>query len=277
MKRWVRAAVLVMRLLQRTLSAALAAPRASRAALRTLASARVWMVADAAATSIALALSLAWSLQCAEASAATPADSGREWRAAIETMVAEHPMLAGQDLRIDYPATLPRWPVCKAPRAQSTRQGIPVGRLSISLRCNEPRWQGAIQVVVVARRTHYAAARALQAGAVVDADAIVSVESDWASLPDDVVTEPEQVLGRVLVRSVAAGTALTLNLVRQTAVIRNGERVRVQMSGANFVVAGEGVALQAGSAGDQVRVKMGGGQIVTAIVVRQGLVELRID
>jgi flagella basal body P-ring formation protein FlgA len=132
-------------------------------------------------------------------------------------------------------------------------------------------------VVVVARRTYYAAARALQAGAVVDADAVVSVEADWASLPEDVVTEPEQVLGRVLVRSVAAGTALTLNLVRLTAVIRSGERVRVQMSGANFVVAGEGVAMQSGGTGEQVRVKMGSGQTVTAVVVRQGLVELRAD
>jgi flagella basal body P-ring formation protein FlgA len=204
-------------------------------------------------------------------------DSGVEWRAAIEALVTEHPMLAGQDLRIDYPVTLPRWPLCKAPRAQSTRQGVPVGRLSIQLRCSNPRWQGAIQVVVVARRTYYAAARALQAGAVVDADAVVSVEADWASLPEDVVTEPEQVLGRVLVRSVAAGTALTLNLVRLTAVIRVGERVRVQMSGANFVVAGEGVAMQSGGSGEQVRVKMGSGQTVTAVVVRQGLVELRVD
>jgi flagella basal body P-ring formation protein FlgA len=96
-------------------------------------------------------------------------------------------------------------------------------------------------------------------------------------LPEDVVTEPEQVLGRVLVRSVAAGTALTLNLVRLTAVIRSGERVRVQMSGANFVVAGEGVAMQSGGTGEQVRVKMGSGQTVSAVVVRQGLVEIRVD
>ena len=207
----------------------------------------------------------------------TPPDAGAQWREAIESMVAEHPMLAGQNPRIDYPASLPRWPVCKSPRASATRQGVPVGRVSIALRCGDPRWQGSIQVVVAARRTHYSAARALQAGTIIDADAIVAVESDWASLPDDVVTEPEQVLGRGLVRSVSAGTALTLNLVRQTAVIRNGERVRVQMSGNNFVVAGEGTALQAGNVGEQIRVKMGGGQVVTAVIIRQGQVELRIE
>jgi flagella basal body P-ring formation protein FlgA len=92
-----------------------------------------------------------------------------------------------------------------------------------------------------------------------------------------VATDPEQVLGRTLVRSIAAGTPLTLNLVRQTSVIRAGERVRVQMSGSNFVVGGEGQALQAGAVGEQIRVKMGSGQTLSAVVVRQGLVEVRVD
>jgi len=65
--------------------------------------------------------------------------------------------------------------------------------------------------------------------------------------------------------------------VRATSVIRTGERVRVQLSGTNFQVAGEGQALQQGGIGDQVRVKMGSGQTVTAIVVRQGLVEVKVD
>lgn len=141
----------------------------------------------------------------------------------------------------------------------------------------DPRWVGSIQVNVSAKRNHLAAVRALQVGSTLDASELVMVESDWSSLPDDVVTEPEQVLGRTLVRSIAAGTPLTLNLVRQTSVIRTGERVRVQLSGSNFVVAGEGQALQAGAAGEQIRIKMGGGQVLNATVVRQGLVEVRID
>jgi flagella basal body P-ring formation protein FlgA len=96
-------------------------------------------------------------------------------------------------------------------------------------------------------------------------------------LPDDVVTDPDQVLGRTLVRSIAAGTPLTLNLLRQTSVIKTGERVRVQLSGSNFVVAGEGQALQAGAVGEQIRIKMANGQAVSAMVVRQGVVEVRID
>jgi flagella basal body P-ring formation protein FlgA len=141
----------------------------------------------------------------------------------------------------------------------------------------DPRWIGAIQINVTAKRSHLAAVRALQAGSTLEASEVVTVESDWSSLPDDVATDPEQVLGRTLVRSIAAGTPLTLNLVRQTSVIRAGERVRVQMSGSNFVVGGEGQALQAGAVGEQIRVKMRSGQTLSAVVVRQGLVEVRVD
>ena len=209
--------------------------------------------------------------------AANAQEKGEVWQDTIRSLIAEHPMLAGQSVQIEFPSSLPKWPSCKQPRAQIARQGVPVGRVSLNLRCMDPRWLGSIQVTVGAKRSHLAASRALQAGSTLDVGEFVTVESDWSSLPDDVVTEPDQVLGRTLVRSIAAGTPLSLNLLRQTSVIKTGERVRVQMSGSNFVVSGEGQALQAGAIGEQVRIKMANGQAVSATVLRQGVVEVRID
>jgi len=204
-------------------------------------------------------------------------ERGETWQDVVRSLVSEHPMLAGQSVQVEFPSNLPKLPACKLPRAQIAKQGVPVGRVSVSLRCMDPRWAGGIQINVSAKRSHLAAARALQAGSMLEIAELVMVESDWSSLPDDVVTEPEQVLGRTLVRSIAAGTPLTLNLLRQTSVIKTGERVRVQLSGSNFVVAGEGQALQAGAIGDQIRIKMANGQSVSATVLRQGVVEVRVD
>jgi len=209
--------------------------------------------------------------------AAIAQDKGEVWQDTIRSLIAEHPMLAGQSLQIEFPSSLPKWTSCKQPRAQIARQGVPVGRVSLSLRCMDPRWLGSIQVTVGAKRSHLAASRALQAGSTLDGGEFVTVESDWSSLPDAVVTDPDQALGKTLVRSIAAGTPLSLNLLRQTSVIKTGERVRVQMSGSNFVVSGEGQALQAGAIGEQVRIKMANGQAVSATVLRQGVVEVRID
>lgn len=200
-----------------------------------------------------------------------------QWKSVVEAVILEHPALVDAKPTVELVSTPPRWPRCQTPRAQLIRPGVPVGRVSVALRCPEPRWQGTVQVFVSAKRSHLAAARSLQAGATIEASEVIAVESDWNAVPEDVATDLEQVLGKTLTRSVAAGSPLSLNLVRATSVIRVGERVRVQLSGANFQVAGEGLALQQGSVGEQVRVKMGGGQVVTAVVVRQGLVELKVD
>jgi len=213
----------------------------------------------------------------AQSDPAGASEAESQWRSAIEAVILEHPALVDAKPVVELSSSLPRWPRCTAPKAQVIRQGVPVGRVSVALRCQEPRWQGTVQVFVAAKRTHLAAARALQAGATLEPGELITVESDWGAVPDDVATDQDQLIGRTLIRSVSAGTPLTLNLVRATSVIRTGERVRVQLSGTNFQVAGEGQALQQGGIGDQVRVKMGSGQTVTAIVVRQGLVEVKVD
>jgi len=222
---------------------------------------------------ILVAVTAGW----AQVSPGMASETDQQWKAVIEAVILEHPALIDARPSVELVSALPRWPRCSAPKAVVVRQGVPVGRVGVALRCPDPRWQGTIQINVSAKRRHLAAARSLQAGATIDGSELISVESDWASVPDDVATDQEQLIGRTLLRSVAAGSPLPLNLVRATSVIKMGERVRVQLSGVNFQVAGEGLALQQGSIGDQVRIKMGNGQIVTAVVVRQGLVEMKVD
>jgi len=200
-----------------------------------------------------------------------------EWESAIEQAIAEQPALAGQPFEIAWPAPRPKWPACADPKIQLRPGAKPVGRIALGLSCDAPRWRGAVQITVSARKRYLAAARPMSIGSVVtDADVTI-IEGDWSSLPDDVLTEPEQAVGRTISRAVVTGQAIGLNFVRQTAVIKSGERVRIQMVGSGFTVGGEGVASQQGSTGDLIRVKMANGQVVTAVVVRSGLVEVRID
>lgn len=199
------------------------------------------------------------------------------WETVIERAIAEQPSLAGVTFEIGWPPVWPKLPNCAEPRAQLATSVKPVGRLYVSLRCDAPRWMGSVQVNVSAKRRYIVASRPLPPGAVLGESDLTSLEGDWASLPEDVLTETEQALGRTISRAIVAGQAIGLNLLRQTAVIKNGERVRVQMVGANFSVGGEAVAVQNGSVGESVRVKMPGGQLVVATVLRAGVVEVRIE
>jgi flagella basal body P-ring formation protein FlgA len=199
------------------------------------------------------------------------------WEKAIEAAVGDQPALEGRAFGLSLPEKRPRWPACANPKVQVNASPRPVGRLSLSLRCDAPRWIGALQVLVSARRSHWVTTKALSQGTIIAESDVVLTESDWASLSEDVVTELDQVLGRTLNRSVSAGQALGLNFVRQTAVIKTGEKIRVQMTGSNFTVSGDGVAMQQGVVGESMRAKMASGQIVTGTVVRAGLIDVRVD
>ena len=199
------------------------------------------------------------------------------WEGAIERSIAEQAALGGQGFEITWPAQRPKWPECQDPKVQLSSGPKPVGRMFVGLRCETPRWVGSIQLTVNAKKRYLAAARPLSLGSVISEQDLALLEGDWASLPEDVLTEADQAVGRTVSRALVAGQAIGLNFLRQTAVIRSGERVRVQMVGANFTVGGEAVSAQQGSIGESIRVKMANGQVVTAVVVRAGVVEIRID
>ncbi|NDF50148.1 MAG: flagella basal body P-ring formation protein FlgA [Betaproteobacteria bacterium] len=199
------------------------------------------------------------------------------WESAIERAIGEQSPLAGHPFEIAWPATRPNWPDCQDPKVQLSNLAKPVGRIYVSLRCDSPRWLGSIQPTVSARKRYLAAVRPLSLGSIVSESDLMILEADWSSLPEDVLSDPEQAIGRTISRTVLAGQAIGLNFLRQTAVIKQGERVRVQMVGLNFTVGGEAVAIQQGAVGEAIRVKMASGQVVSATVIRSGLVEIRID
>ena len=204
-------------------------------------------------------------------------DADQAWLPTIEAAIAELGRFSNTKTVVIFPEKLPKWPTCKLPRAMPGTGSTTTGRFPVSLRCDAPRWVGQLVVQVEATKRHFVAARAMQAGAILSESDFAEAESDWTKVPDDLAVEPDQLIGRTLVRGIQQGQTLTLNFVRQTAVIRTGERVRVQMAGTNFTVTGDGVAAQQGAVGESIRVKMVSGQIVTATVLRPGVVELKLD
>jgi flagella basal body P-ring formation protein FlgA len=123
------------------------------------------------------------------------------------------------------------------------------------------KWTGQAQVLVETKRNFIALTKSLQVGSVIE----------------QAFDNVDQVVGKTLTRSLVAGAPLTLNSIRQTSVIRSGDRVRVLMVGKNFSVSGEGVAMSSAAAGDQVKVRMGSGQSVSGLAVRAGVVQINIE
>ena len=206
----------------------------------------------------------------------TSRDGGQAWLSLIQSAVTERFAQMGYvDIEMPALASHPRWIACNAPVTKIRQINRPTGRVYLTLECQQPRWQAQADVSVKAKRSVVVAQRNLSHNTLIEAGDVSVIEIDWTNVSDDAVTDLDSVVGKTLGRSMGLGQVLTLNSVRQTAVIKNGEMVRIEMVGASFVIGGEGVALQQGFAGETIRIKMKSGQVVSAVVLRAGLV--RID
>lgn len=203
-------------------------------------------------------------------------EAGQEWLTMIQKTVSDRFTQMGYvDIEVPSLVSSPRWVACNVPVTKVRQINRPTGRVYLTLECLRPRWQSQTDVLVKAKRSVVVAQRSLSHNTLIEPNDVSLIEIDWTTVGDDVVTDIESVVGKTLGRSIALGQVLTLNSVRQTAVIRGGEVVRIEMVGPSFVIGGEGVALQQGTTGESIRIKMKSGQVVSAVVLRPGLV--RVD
>jgi len=89
------------------------------------------------------------------------------------------------------------------------------------------------------------------------------------------VTDPGQLVGRSLIRPIAAGQVLRLEHLKAQSTVSAGDPVRIEMVGRGFVVQAEGQALMAGAEGQSIRARTENGRIVAG-TLRGRTVEIRI-
>lgn len=197
------------------------------------------------------------------------------WQQIVEEAIRSNSSMSGVTFRTKFLQFPPKVPLCLDPIV-SLPQRL-VGIIYVQLRCPSSRWSAHAQVLVETKRKHLALSKPLKAGAVIEEGDVVVVESDWGSPLEQTIETFEQAVGKTLTRSLLAGAPITLNSLRQTSVIKSGDRVRVLMVGKNFSVSGEGISQGNAAIGDQVKVKMNNGQSITALVVKVGVVQVNVE
>jgi flagella basal body P-ring formation protein FlgA len=73
------------------------------------------------------------------------------------------------------------------------------------------------------------------------------------------------------------GASVGLNDLKQTAVIKNGDPIRIQLVGKDFQVSGEGVAQSDGMVNDMVKIRLSDGQMLQGRVVRAGVAVVNLE
>lgn len=152
------------------------------------------------------------------------------------------------------------------------------GRLSVGLRCVEGGHGTVLRPVTVAVwGPAVVATERLVPGTVLSAqDLEVQPEVELTAVPPGHAREPDELLGRTLSRTAAAGQPLRPGMTRATAVVRPGEAVRLQIVGKGFRIDAGGQAMQAAGEGQPVRVRTDLGKVLTGTARQGRIVEVML-
>jgi flagella basal body P-ring formation protein FlgA len=164
---------------------------------------------------------------------------------------------------------------CPAPQAFLQPGARAWGKTTVGLRCTAPsNWTLFVQAQVNVQAEYVAAALPLAQGQPIEQGQLVLVKGDIAAMPNGIVTDMAQAIGRTPTVSLAAGTPLRLDGLRSKPVVQQGQAVRLVSNGSGFSVSGEGKAIGNAGEGQVVQVRTAGGSVVSGTAKAGGMVEV---
>ena len=164
-------------------------------------------------------------------------------------------------------------PACAAPEAFLPGGSQLMGKTSIGVRCNEkPGWSIFLQANIKVSVDMLVAKRPLAQNTVLGMDDF-SFQNGELGQPG-ILTDPAQAVGKTLKFGIGAGQVLRLDMLRAPFVVLQGNSTEVQVRSAGFSIRSSGQALNNGSAGQIVQVRMSSGQVLSGAAAADGSVEV---
>jgi flagella basal body P-ring formation protein FlgA len=164
---------------------------------------------------------------------------------------------------------------CPAPEAFLQPGARAWGKTTVGVRCTAPSsWTVFIQAQVNVKADYVAAAVPLAQGQPVEQGQLMLVKGDIAAMPNGIITDMAQAIGRTPTVSLAAGTPLRLDTLRSKPVVQQNQAVRLVLNGNGFSVSSEGRAIGTAGEGQVVQVRTASGTVVSGTARAGGMVEV---
>jgi flagella basal body P-ring formation protein FlgA len=150
---------------------------------------------------------------------------------------------------------------CPAPEAFQQPGSRPWGKTTVGVRCTAPvPWTIFVQAQVSVMADYVSAAVPLAQGQPIDASQLVLLKGDIAAMPNGIITDINQAVGRSPLVSLSSGTPLRI--------------VRLVSNGANFSVSSEAKSLGTAGEGQIVQVRTSSGSVVSGTARAGGVVQV---
>jgi len=143
------------------------------------------------------------------------------------------------------------------------------GRSRIGLRCasQDARWQVFMPITIKAYGTALTLVSNLPAGTLLTTDHVQEAVVDWAANASPIVLESQDWIGKSLSRNLSSGEALRVSMLRAPPTFASGTKVKLLLKAPGFELASEGQSLSSGKLGEQVRVRLENGRVVSGKVM----------
>ena len=150
------------------------------------------------------------------------------------------------------------------------------GKTTVVLRCMEgASWQVSLAAQVSVIGKALVATESMRSGSTPHPESWTLSEIELTQEPGTPIQDPVQLVGKTLNRGLSSGQILRLEYLRSMPTVAAGDPVRVQISGAGFIIQAEGQLLAAAAEGQAVRVRTEQGRILSGLL-RGRTVEVRL-
>ena len=150
------------------------------------------------------------------------------------------------------------------------------GRIQVGVRCRSPHaWAAWVPATIQITGTYYVASHQLPPGKTLDMGDLEARSGDLSMLPPSVVQQPADVVGRVLVTSVAANQPLRAESLRLPIAVQSGQTVKLVAEGGGFQVTSDGRALNQAAVGQVAQVRTANGNVISGIAQSAGVVVIQ--
>ncbi len=165
--------------------------------------------------------------------------------------------------------------VCEGFDVSMGADARPWGKTQVLVRCRGGTWSLWVPVQIRVVAEYLVVARPISAGQkLTDAD-VRGQLGELSDLPNGILMDKEQAIGRAAIASLAAGRPLRADMLRQPTVVQQGQSVRVVGTGSGFQVTNEGRALTSAVVGQVLQVRLNSGQILSGVVRADGSIEIK--
>ncbi len=151
------------------------------------------------------------------------------------------------------------------------------GRTSIGVRCNNQStsWTIYVQAEVNIMANVLHVARPVSTGQALTYEDITPQNVNLTQMPDGILTDTAQVIGKVATTNLTAGQLLRSQMLRAPHAILRGQKVNLVVQGKGFSVSSEGQALADAAEGQIVQVRNKSGRIISGIARINSIVEIQ--